>query len=357
VINLVLSASKMAVGIVCHSSALMADAGHSLSDLFSDVVTLVAVSIGRLPPDEDHPFGHGKFEAIGSLFLSLILLGTGLGIGLLSNQKLVEIISLHRSGAALAASQTAAASVRLPGFPALIMAGISVVSKEWLFRVTRNVGERLQSTVVIANAWHHRSDAYTSVMAVASIALARYIPGLVFCDAAAGLLVAATIGMTGAEILGQSINELTDHRQIVADAESSSSLSAAPSSLRSSEVVENWEVPSSLNDTVSEPILDARPDTGMAHRRVVDRLIDQHSDYVTVQALRTTDQNHIHVFIESSTGDLSKLSGLTQEIVAALEDRPDVVQANVYLDLKTTTTSSLPRSTSPTTSMIQSQFD
>jgi cation diffusion facilitator family transporter len=337
----------------------MADAGHSLSDLFSDVVTLVAVSIGRLPPDDDHPFGHGKFEAIGSLFLSLILLGTGLGIGLLSNQKLVEIIALHRSSGAnaaalLASSGTAAAAtvVVLPGFPALIMAAISVVSKEWLFRITKKVGERLQSTVVIANAWHHRSDAYTSVMAVMSIALARYIPGLVFCDAATGLLVGATIGMTGFEILGQSINELTDHRHVVVPIakRSSSSSSSSLSSARNGEVMEREMMPSSIEETAPEPPIPADTDTA-AQRWVVDSLIDRHSDGVQLQELRTTDQNHIHVYLEasSSTADLSKLSKLTQEIVAALEIRPEVVQANVYLDL--TTTRFLPEPNSPTTSV------
>ena len=207
-----LSAGKLGVGVACHSSALIADAGHSLSDLFSDLVTLWAVSVGRLPPDEDHPYGHGKFEAVGSLFLSLTLLGTGLGIGLLSNQKLLEILRLQRQGAAAAATP-------LPGIAALAMAGISVMVKEWLFRITRRVGERLQSNVVIANAWHHRSDAYSSILALASIALARYVPGLVFVDATAGLLVGATIGMTGAEILGDSINALTDrHPEAVGQA-------------------------------------------------------------------------------------------------------------------------------------------
>lgn len=350
------------VGIMCHSSALIADAGHSLSDLFSDVVTLCAVSIGRLPPDEDHPFGHGKFEAIGSLFLSLTLLGTGLGIGLISNQKLVEIISLHRKGTALASAAV------LPGLPALIMAAVSVVSKEWLFRVTKAVGERLQSSVVIANAWHHRSDAYTSVMAVASIALARYVPGLVFCDAAAGLLVGATIGMTGAEILGQSINELTD-RHPDALAQSVKAVAMSHPSVSVVEAVRARPVGSSAtvdvhvhvaeysDDKVDQaiqtfieeslpepvPIIKVKVQVTTALRDVVDRLIDKCVG-IKLQELRTTDKNHIHVFLES-TGDVSILPSLTNDLVAALEKRPEVVLANVYLDLKT---SSLLETTLPT---------
>lgn len=211
VINILLSAGKFFVGVNCHSSALIADAGHSLSDLFSDFVTLWAVQVGRLPPDEDHPYGHGKFEAVGSLFLSLTLFGTGIGVGVVSNRKLLEILALQKSGG------LAAAAVTIPGFPALFMAGLSVVSKEWLFRVTASVGERLNSQVVIANAWHHRSDAYSSILALVSIGLAMYVPGLIAADAAAGLFVAGMICMTGAEIMGESIKQLTDtsHDELV----------------------------------------------------------------------------------------------------------------------------------------------
>uniref|UniRef100_A0A7S4I154 Cation efflux protein transmembrane domain-containing protein n=1 Tax=Odontella aurita TaxID=265563 RepID=A0A7S4I154_9STRA len=202
-VNLVLSVGKAAVGITCHSSALVADAGHSLSDLFSDFITLWAVQIGRLPPDDDHPYGHGKFEAVGSLFLALTLLATGLGVGAASNKKLIEILNAQRLG-------VAAATVEIPTSPALVVAGLSIASKEWLYRITRVVGERLNSQVVIANAWHHRSDAYSSVLSMASIAMAMTFPSLLAADAAAGMLVAGMICMTGAEILGESIKQLTD---------------------------------------------------------------------------------------------------------------------------------------------------
>ena len=206
VINLVLSLGKLMVGVTCHSSALIADAGHSLSDLFSDFITLWAVQIARLPPDDDHPYGHGKFEAVGALFLALTLLGTGLSVGAVSNAKLLEIIRLQRSGAMMGA----AAAVQVPTFPALIMAFASIVSKEWLYRITRRVGEDLNSQVVLANAWHHRSDAYSSILALISIALAMLVPGMLWADSAAGLLVGGMICMTGAEILGEAVKQLTD---------------------------------------------------------------------------------------------------------------------------------------------------
>jgi cation diffusion facilitator family transporter len=200
-INLVLSAGKLAVGVACHSSALIADAGHSLSDLFSDFVTVYTVQIARLPPDDDHPYGHGKFEAIGSLFLALTLLATGVSVGAMANKQLLNIMT----------SSSRAASIAIPKPPALLMAALSIVSKEWLFRITRNVGERLNSQVVLANAWHHRSDAYSSVLALVSIGLAMTVPGLLAADSFAGLLVAGMICMTGADIMGESIKQLSDH--------------------------------------------------------------------------------------------------------------------------------------------------
>lgn len=202
VVNLLLSVGKAVVGVTCHSSALIADAGHSLSDLFSDFITLWAVQIARLPPDDDHPYGHGKFEAVGSLFLALTLFGTGISVGAASNSKLLQII--HTS------STAGAAAVTLPTYPALIMAAMSIISKEWLYRITRKVGEDINSTIVIANAWHHRSDAYSSILALLSIGLAMSIPGMAAADAAAGLLVAGMICMTGVEIMGEAVKQLTD---------------------------------------------------------------------------------------------------------------------------------------------------
>ena len=91
-INVVLSISKFVGGVTFNSAVLVADAGHSLSDLFSDFITLWAVQIARLPPDDDHPYGHGKFEAVGSLFLSLTLLGTGLSVGSWSYDRMHEVL-------------------------------------------------------------------------------------------------------------------------------------------------------------------------------------------------------------------------------------------------------------------------
>jgi Cation efflux family len=172
IINLLLSIAKLVVGIAQHSSVLIADAGHSLSDLVSDFITLWSVNVARLPPDEDHPYGHYKFEAIGSLFLSLTLLMTGVSVGLHSQQQFLLHILKTTTTTTTTPSATAASATNIasPGPLALLVAGISIFSKEWLFRVTKVVGEKINSPVVIANAWHHRSDAYSSVLALLSIA-------------------------------------------------------------------------------------------------------------------------------------------------------------------------------------------
>lgn len=203
-INIILSVAKFIGGIACNSAVLVADAGHSLSDLFSDFITLWAVQVARLPADEDHPFGHGKFESVGSLFLSLILLTTGVGVGSWSYEKMRQAI--------IAGSATGSTMITpvVPSWPALVLAAMSIVSKEWLFHVTKRVGEALNSQIVIANAWHHRSDAFSSVLSLMSIALAIAVPSLVVVDSAAGLMVAGMICTTGLEILFESIKQLTD---------------------------------------------------------------------------------------------------------------------------------------------------
>lgn len=193
-VNIVLALSKFAGGLAFHSAVLVADAGHSLSDLLSDAITLWAVRVARLPPDQDHPQGHRKFESVGSLVLSLVLLGTGLGVGGWSYSRL-----LH-----------AEASTSLPSLPALALALVSIAVKEWLFRVTKRVGEAEGSQLLIANAWHHRSDSFSSVLSLLSIGLAIAMPRLRAVDALGGMLVAGVICLTGVDVLGEAVKQLTD---------------------------------------------------------------------------------------------------------------------------------------------------
>ena len=193
-VNVGLTVAKLAAGVVGHSAALISDAAHSASDLASDVVTFVAMRAARLPADDDHPYGHARFETIGALVVGAMLVAAGAG---------AAGHALHVGGHAhhhLA-----------PGKIALAAALLSVVAKELLFRATARVGRRLKSPVLEANAWHHRSDALSSVVALLGVAAAR-LPGGAFAsaDALAGLAVAFMLGWTGARIALGALKELSD---------------------------------------------------------------------------------------------------------------------------------------------------
>ena len=176
-VNVLLTFGKLAAGIYGRSAAMISDAAHSASDLASDVVTLVAMRAARLPADEDHPYGHGRFETVGALVVGGMLVAAGAGA----------------ASHALEAGAHAHGALGLkPGKVALVAALVSIVAKEGLFRATARVGKRLRSPVLEANAWHHRSDALSSVVALVGIAAARCSLSIFrHADAAAGLAVAA----------------------------------------------------------------------------------------------------------------------------------------------------------------------
>ena len=186
--NLLLALAKGFIGTIAHSSALIADAGHSFSDLLSDIVTLWSVRMAGIPKDENHPYGHGKFETVGSFVVALMLVFTGIGVAWHVLNKMV--------------------SSEVPGAPALWMALIAIVVKEALFHLTRMVSRRSGSRILLANAWHHRSDAISSVAALVGIAGAHW--GIPMMDPIAGVLVAGLIVKAGIDIGYESLRELTD---------------------------------------------------------------------------------------------------------------------------------------------------
>lgn len=336
VINLLLSTGKAAVGVMCNSSALIADAGHSLSDLFSDFITLWAVQIGRLPPDDDHPYGHGKFEAVGSLFLALTLLGTGLSVGASANIKLLRI--LQRTGGAVA----------LPTWPALIMAALSITSKEWLYRITRRVGEELRSQVVIANAWHHRSDAYSSILALGSICLAMTVPGMAAADAAAGMLVAGMICMTGAEIMGESVKQLTDTNdkhlvervKAVALAESDDVLDIERIRTRwmgSSAIVDlSIKTPENLSSSANKAI-ENRVRDAIMHQEIVIIDADVRAAFDEKVCPSLTAEQHENISVQAIENGATSLL-LSQDEIESVErctvHYEDTLQAIVHVNIK-----------------------
>jgi len=186
--NLLLALAKGFIGFIANSSALIADAGHSVSDLLSDGITLWAVRMSGIPKDKNHPYGHGKFETVGTFIVALLLLFTGIGVAWHVFNKMD--------------------SPEVPGTIALWMAGIAIAVKEVLFHATRMVGRRTGSRILLANAWHHRSDAISSVAALVGIGGAQW--GLPLMYPIAGVLVAGLIIKTGINIGYESIRELTD---------------------------------------------------------------------------------------------------------------------------------------------------
>ena len=147
--NIVLTAGKIVAGIFGRSAAMVADGIHSLSDLLSDAVVLVFTHISSKGKDRDHSFGHGKFETLATLIVSIILVTVG---GNLMSNGIRSIIGVFNG-----------TEIPKPGYIALIAAAVSIASKEWLYHATVRVGKKTGSTVVIANAWHHRSDALSSI--------------------------------------------------------------------------------------------------------------------------------------------------------------------------------------------------
>ena len=149
VVNIVLTAGKIVAGIFGRSAAMVADGIHSLSDLLSDAVVLIFTHISSKGKDRDHSFGHGKFETLATLIVSIILVTVG---GNLMSNGIRSIIGVFNG-----------IEIPKPGYIALIAAAVSIASKEWLYHATVRVGKKTGSTVVIANAWHHRSDALSSI--------------------------------------------------------------------------------------------------------------------------------------------------------------------------------------------------
>lgn len=160
-INAFLGVLKVVGGIFSRSGALVADGIHSFSDFFSDIVVLVMVGVARRKPNALYPFGHGHFEAFATVLLSLLLILVSIGIFIDGTAKIVDVIK----GEVLPQ----------PNFIALIIILISIISKEWLFHYTKRIGEKIKSDSVIANAWHHRSDALSSLATLIGVGGAIFL--------------------------------------------------------------------------------------------------------------------------------------------------------------------------------------
>lgn len=195
--NALLVVFKFVAGILAGSSAMIADAVHSLSDFVTDIVVIIFVSISAKPQDESHDYGHGKFETLASFFVALVLLGAAGGIIVSGGDKLLD----WWNGIPLEA----------PGMLALWAALLSIAVKEILYQYTAIKGKRLQSPVMIANAWHHRSDALSSVGAAIGIGGAIWLGNRwTVLDPLASVVVGLMLVKVAYDLLKINIGELTE---------------------------------------------------------------------------------------------------------------------------------------------------
>jgi len=196
-VNLALVAGKLAAGVLGHSAAMVADSVHSLSDLGADAVVLLGFRFATRPIDATHDYGHGKYETLATTVIGLALILVGLGI-------------LY-GGAIGIARFAAGAPLRAPGYVALAAALVSIAAKEWLYRFTVRTGRAIQSQAVLANAWHHRSDAFSSVGTMIGIGGAILLgPTWRVLDPVAAVIVSLVIVRVGFDITRGGLRELSE---------------------------------------------------------------------------------------------------------------------------------------------------
>lgn len=195
--NAALGAGKIAAGIIGRSGAMVADGVHSLSDFVTDVIVLVFVSLSRRRADADHQYGHGKYETFATMLIALALMLVAVMLLVDGVEKVWH--TLH--GYVLPR----------PGMIAFVAAVASIAAKEWLFRYTKKWGEKISSAAVVANAWHHRSDAFSSVATLAGVAGAMFFgPQWRVLDPLAAILVSVFIMIVAFRIGMPSVRELLE---------------------------------------------------------------------------------------------------------------------------------------------------
>ena len=205
IVNFLLLVFKFVVGIIGHSSALVADAVHSLSDFVTDIIVIVFVKISGKPEDDDHRYGHGKYETLATALIGLALFAVGIGLLVSGASKVAEALG----GAVLPA----------PSMIALVVAAVSIVSKEILYRYTVRVGRNLNSQAVIANAWHHRSDAFSSIGTLIGIGGAIFLgEKWRILDPIAAIVVSAFIIKVAIDLIKPCVDELLE-RSLPAETE------------------------------------------------------------------------------------------------------------------------------------------
>lgn len=197
IVNMVLLVMKFAAGILGHSAAMVADAVHSLSDFLTDIVVLAFVKLSTKPADNDHDYGHGKYETIATSIIGMALVVVAVMLGWNGAEKIIQVIQGEK--------------LESPGLIALVAAVASIMLKEWVFRITRKVARDVNSQALEANAWHHRSDALSSIGTAIGIGGALMLGNnWAVLDPLAAIIVSVMIFITAFRLLRQASGELLE---------------------------------------------------------------------------------------------------------------------------------------------------
>lgn len=191
--NVILSIFKLIAGIVGHSGAMISDAVHSASDVFSTIIVILGINIASKQSDDDHQYGHDRLECVAAILLAVVLFATGIGIGIGGINKIIE---------------GTAGKDEIPGMIALIAAVASIVVKEGMFWYTRSAAKKINSGALMADAWHHRSDALSSVGALIGIGGARL--GFPVLDPIASVIICVFIVKAAYDIFKDAIDKMVD---------------------------------------------------------------------------------------------------------------------------------------------------
>lgn len=193
IVNVMLSIFKFLAGIFAHSSAMISDSLHSASDVFSTFVVIIGIKFASKKPDKEHPYGHERMECVASIILAMVLFITGVGIGCDAIKKI--ILGNYNK-------------LKIPGLFALVAAIISIISKEAMYWYTRFYAKKIDSSALMADAWHHRSDAFSSIGALIGIIFSRL--GFPIMDSIASLVIFFFIVKASFDIFKDSIDKMID---------------------------------------------------------------------------------------------------------------------------------------------------
>lgn len=191
--NLLLSFFKLAAGFLGHSGAMISDAVHSASDVFSTIVAILGINISKKKSDQNHQYGHDRLECVAAIVLVVILFLTGVGIGIGGIKNIISGIS---------------EDMAVPGAIALAAAILSILIKEWMYWYTRKAAKKINSGALMADAWHHRSDALSSIGAFVGILGARM--GYPILDPLASVVICLFIGKAAYDIFRDAIDKMVD---------------------------------------------------------------------------------------------------------------------------------------------------